>query len=357
MDIDLSARYLGLTLPSPIVIGACPLTAKTECVRQMACCGAGAVVLPSIFEEQIAKYRADRDQPVTAEEETAAWQAYRPAQDSYNGGPEEYLRTIEAMRRTVSVPVIASMNGWTGGAWLNFASDIEAAGADAIELNLHTPRWDGRVSAEQLEQWLVDNVTTVCDCVSIPVAVKLEPFFTNLPNVAWKLTAAGAGALVLFGHEPQMDIRLDDFRPQLAWRLTPPGAIGSTLSGLMHVRSACPDLSLASSGGIGSPADVIKTILAGADVATMTSAVYRDGAGIIRSMHDGIVNFLERKHIATLSDLLSHRSAGAHTAGWERLGYTGPLTSDEEWPPFPRRKPFLSGDRYGHARIEPLELE
>lgn len=354
MDIDLSARYLGLALPSPIVVGACPLTAKAECARQLACCGAGALVLPSIFQEQLTPRRSDAS---VATEAVTAQRAERPAQDFCNLGPDEYLRTLDSVRRAVSIPVIASMNGWTGGSWLEFASEIEAAGADALELNLHNTRFDRRISGEQLERWLVDDVRAVCDAVAIPVAVKLEPFFTSLPNVASKLAAAGAAGLVLFGHEPQMDIRLDDFAPQLAWRLTPPGSIGLTLAALMHVRPSCPDLSLASSGGIASGGDLVKTLLAGADVAMITSAVYRDGGGVIRSVHDGVVNFLERKRLSTLAELCVHRAAGPHAATWEQMGCTGSLASADEDPPVPRRRPVASGDRYGHARIEPLSLD
>lgn len=353
MEADLSARYLGLALPSPIVVGASPLTATAECARQLACCGAGALVLPSIFQEQLSQYHGAAESSPSDMQASVGPQVYRPVYDSFDGGPEEYLRIVESVRRAVDIPVIASMNGWTGGSWLAFASEIEAAGADALELNLHNARFDRRISGEQLERWLIGDVRAACEIVSIPVAVKLEPFFTSLPNVASKLAAAGAAGLVLFGHEPQIDIRLDDLTLQLAWRLTPPGAIGLTLSGLLQVRPCCPDLSLASSGGIASGGDVIKTLLAGADVAMITSAVYRDGGGVIRSVHDGLVNFLECKRLATLAELCAHRSAGLQAATWEQMGCTGSLTSAEEALPLPRRGPMLSGDHYGHAHLEP----
>ncbi len=212
MRPEIIARFMGLKLMSPLIVGACPLTRCPERVREFAIAGAGAVVLPSLFEEQIVHQRITLGIEPSDDESMAEQMAYEPCEDNYNGGPTEYLRTIVDLKHVTSIPIIASLDGFTGGQWLSFARDIESSGADAIELNLHTDFANPTLSADVIEESMLDCVRSVCECVSIPVSVKLLPFYTSLPNLAWRLTQAGVAGLVVFGREPNWIVQPDKLR-------------------------------------------------------------------------------------------------------------------------------------------------
>ena len=203
---NLSASYLGLSLKSPIVVGSCPLTLIPEKVREMSIAGAGAVVLPSLFEEQIVHLRNQRGERVSDRESQVEWLSYEQIEDKYNGGPEAYLESISHHKKFSDLPVIASLNGCTGGHWLGFAVDLQRAGADAIELMLEPEITEPSVSGDRIERELLSCVTYLCDQISIPVSVKLSPYHTNLANLAWRLAEAGASGMVGFAHATSWEV-------------------------------------------------------------------------------------------------------------------------------------------------------
>ena len=239
MRPEITARYMGLNLSSPVVVGACPMTRSPETVREYVIAGAGAVVLPSLFEEQIVHRKIELGMEPT-DQESDADSTYERSEDHYNGGPVDYLKTIEQLKKVTSVPIIASLDGFTGGTWLSFSRQIESSGADAIELSLHNDFANPALSADDVEEAMLECVRTVCDCVSIPVSVKLLPFFTSLPNLAWRLTESGASGIVVFGREPNWVVQPDELRATTQWSLTPAGHISTAISGLIRVRSGGP---------------------------------------------------------------------------------------------------------------------
>lgn len=346
MRPDITAHYMGLKLNSPIIVGSCPLTRSCESVRQYVIAGAGAIVLPSIFEEQIVHQRLARGS-ATSRDESVAELAYSECEDSFNGGTTEYLRNIEQLKRVTSVPIIASLDGFTGGSWLTFAKDIESSGADGIELNLHTDFADATLSADEVESLLLENVQEVCDSVATPVAIKLLPFFTSLPNLAWRLTEAGAAGLVVFGHEPNWIVMPDRLRATTQWSLTPAGSIAATVSGLIRVRCGGPNISIAANGGISAPAEVAQVVMAGADVAMVTSEVLREGSDAISHMVEGLISFLQRNEYQSFEAFVGARP-NPDLAISQRLNYLQPLTDPAHYQDPTQSLPSQTGDRWGH---------
>ena len=243
---SVSASYLGLQLKSPIVVGSCPLTLIPEKVREFSIAGAGAIVLPSLFEEQIVHQRNQRGERVSERESQVEWLSYEQIEDKYNGGPQGYLDTISQHKRFSDLPVIASLNGCTGGHWLSFAVDLQRAGADAIELMLEPEITEPTVSGDRVERELLGCVTSLCDQVSIPVSVKLSPYHTNLSNLAWRLTEAGSSGLVGFAHATSWEVCAERINTTIKWSLTHSGNINPTIDGLIRLRSGGPSISLAS---------------------------------------------------------------------------------------------------------------
>ena len=347
MRPEIIAHYMGLKLTSPLVIGSCPMTRSCESVREFVIAGAGAVVMPSLFEEQIIHQRLETGAEPSSEERTIEAASYRPCEDQYNGGPVEYLRTIEDLKRVTSVPIIASLDGYTGGRWLTFASEIESSGADGVELNLHTDFADPSLSADAIEEAMLECVRDVCDLVSIPVSVKLLPFYTSLPNLAWRLTESGVAGLVVFGREPNWVVLPDQVRATTQWSLTPAGSIGSTISGLIRVRCGGPNISVAASGGISSPADFAQVVIAGADVAMVTSEVQREGPDAISHMVEGMISFLERHNYESYESFVNSRPQ-AELAVSRRLDFLEPLTQTTLYRDPSPALPARTGDRWGH---------
>lgn len=347
MRPEITAEYLGLQLSSPIVVGSCPISLQPEAVRELAIAGAGAVVLPSLFEEQVVHYMLDNDLPAEQDESEVELRGYRESTARYNGGPVRYLKSIGNLKQVTSVPIIASLNGCTRGNWLRFASDIESSGADALELNLRLDTSDPSLGSEQVEERFLECVWTVCDSVTIPVSVKLSPYFTCLTNLAWRLVEAGASGLVIFSREARYEVQLDRLHATSNWELTPSSYISETIAGLMRIRAGGPDVSVAASGGICSASDANKTILAGADVAMVTSEIYREGPEVVAHIIDGMTSFLERNRIASFSQLVRSRPKPKPL----ELGasdYLQPLTERSHFDDSTRDVPPQTGDRWGH---------
>ncbi|QDT11888.1 dihydroorotate dehydrogenase-like protein [Planctomycetes bacterium K23_9] len=347
MSGQLAVNYLGLNLTSPVVVGACPLTLQPETVRQLASAGAGAIVLPSILQEQLVHRQIQVTNPLAGVAESG----YQPQQDKYNGGVTNYLTTIKSLKETCALPIIASLNGASAGDWLDYANEIEDAGADALEFNLQPSIFDPNDASDAIEERLCDMIRQVVQRVTIPVAVKVSQRFTNLASMTRQLKASGAQGVVLFTHLPHWDIGTDRKVWTIRWELSPLDSLGLILEGIVRLRSGQFVLSIAASGGVATAEDAVKAIIAGADVVMVTSAVYRKGPDAVRKMVDGIERHLEMNEFESLSDF--KESCPVVELGSEhmmRLEYVDPLTrSDTYFDPTPVTTDEM-GDVYGHRK-------
>jgi dihydroorotate dehydrogenase (fumarate) len=326
--MDLSTTYLGLKLRTPLVPSASPLTEDLDNIRKMEDAGAAAVVFHSLFEEQI---RRDRDELmahlVEGTESYAEAVTYFPEPGDFSVGPELYLEHIRKAKEAVKIPVIGSLNGSSLGSWTDYAKLIQQAGADAIELNIYWIPTDPTMSAADVEKVYLDIVRSVKAEVTIPVAVKVSPFFTNFANMASQLDAAGADGLVLFNRFYQPDIDVDnlDIRPNLL--LSTPMAMRLPLRwiALLHGRLKA---SLAATSGIHRPTDAVKMLMAGADVTMLCSAILRHGISHIAALEWDIRNWMEEHEYESVSQLkgcLSQKNCPS-PASFERAQYMRAIT-------------------------------
>ena len=342
---ELSINYLGLSLDSPIVVGACPLTIQPETVRQLVGAGAGAVVLPSILQEQIVYRNLKASDQLAAISKSG----YQPQQDSYNGGADNYLDSIESLKRTCNVPIIASMNGASKGDWLEYGKEIQSAGADALEVNVQSRIHDPETTSDTIEADLCDMVADLVNQVSIPVAVKTHQRYTNLASMAYQLRDAGAKGIVLFTHFPHWDVCIERKHWTIRWELSPIDSLGAILEGIVRVHNADLGISVAASGGLSTGEDVIKAMIAGADVAMVTSAIYREGPDAVHSIVCGIEHYLRANHYKSLCEFQDSRPpAEISPERMMRLEIVDPLTrSDTFFDPTPVAS-HNTGDVYGH---------
>jgi len=232
MSAKLICSYLQIPLNPPVIVGSCALTMQPEFLRQMIACGAGAVVLPSIFQEQI----EDRDRLRHDSLSSATRNSDDLHQEAYNGGPDRYLASIAEIKRLSGIPIIASMNGFAANDWLDFAKLIAASGADALELNIQPLIANSQQTSNEIESVLCESVRRVCESVTIPVAVKLTQHFTNVANVAERLRWAGATGVVLFAHESRWDVAIDRLSWTVHWELTSVGSVSATVGGIIRSR-------------------------------------------------------------------------------------------------------------------------
>lgn len=348
---NLSASYLGLRLNSPILIGSSPLTLNPEMVRELAIAGAGGIVLPSLFEEQIAPGMRPEEEIPSQTQPSCETTSRDPSScenqvDNYNGGPREYLASIRRLKSATGLPVIGSLNGFTVGKWLEFATRIEEAGADAIEFTFETAALDPSQNADKVEQRQLECVRFLCDHIRIPVAIKLSPFHSNLPNLAWRLVEAGASGLVCFAHSTNWRISAESITDTSTWGLTPASDINQTITGLIGVRCCDQSVSLAASGGLSSVEDIIKSTYAGADIAMLTSEIYRSGPTVVTHLAEGISNYLDRHGFESFDGLIRARP----TPQWcLRSAYLNCLASPEPCTDPSTPSPKLKGDRWGHV--------
>jgi dihydroorotate dehydrogenase (fumarate) len=329
MTPDLSTTYLGLRLSSPLVCSSSPLCANLDALRQMEAHGAGAVVLHSLFEEQIELESGDLDYAL----EHGAGQhpealSYLPDLSNYNLGPDGYVEHLREAKALLRIPVIASLNGHTRGGWLRYARLLEEAGADALELNVYEIPTDPERDAAQVEQDVVDLVRAVAADVKIPLAVKLSPFYSAPANLAGKLEKAGARGLVLFNrfYQPDFDLETLTVTPNL--RLSTPDELRLRLhwTAILFGRVG---LDLAVTGGVHAAADVLKVLLAGGRVAMMTSALLLNGLIHLRHVLSDVRFWLEDHDCATVNELRGGLSLNAcpDPAAFERGNYMKVLRS------------------------------
>jgi dihydroorotate dehydrogenase (fumarate) len=310
--MDLTTRYLGLTLKSPIVAGAGPLTGKLANIRQLEDLGAGAVVLPSLFEEQIQQEQQliDRLATVGADSYAEAL-TYFPTAESYAIGPAVYLETIYQASQAVDIPVVASLNGITSEGWVQYGRQMEQAGADAIELNIYFIPTAPNVTGREVEDRYISVLQAVKRAVKIPVAVKLSPYFSAIGHMAAQLVEGGADGLVLFNRFYQPDIDLTDLKLMPNLELSTPAEIRLPLLWI-GVLSGRLKASLAASTGVETSDEVIKYLLAGADAVMTTSALLKHGAGYMKVLLGALTNWLAARDLTL--DSIRGRMSQLHTA-------------------------------------------
>ena len=328
--MDLTTAYLGLTLRSPLVASASPVTSRLDRLRMVQDAGIGAVVLPSLFEEQIVHESQELHEMLegTAFSHPEATEGYFPELDDYNTGPERYLAHLEAAVREVDVPVIASLNGSSVGGWVHYASQLEAAGAAAIELNMYRLAVDVDDQPREVEDDLVELVATIADTVGVPLAVKLSPYWSALGNLARRLDDAGAAGLVLFNrfYQPDIDIETREVVPHLVLSSPHEQLLPLRWVAVLHGRISA---SLGITSGVHDAAGVAKALLAGADVAMVASAVLRHGPGHVATMLDGLQDWMAEHDYESVTQLRGSASqqAVADPDAFLRANYLQTLTS------------------------------
>ncbi len=306
MAIDLSTNFGGLQLRSPIIVGACPLTANTQNRIAMESAGAGAMVLPSLFEEHVIAWKVRKGSQVSEREQQLLSRVTQATRDTLIPNIETYLSILNRAQVLSNIPIIASLHGGTDGDWLDFAGELQDTGASAIVLNVHH---NSNVAGEKsldMEDTVIELAKTINESITVPLFLKLHPEYTSIRHLAQRLQS-GVQGLILLARDPETDIALDSFQVRNTWGLTVPGSISQTLSALMSVYSQCPSMPLAGNGGIARPEDFIKVLLGGADAAVIVSAIYRDGPDVIRMMLDGLRNFMERQGMSSLDELRAKR--------------------------------------------------
>ncbi len=300
--MDLKTTYLGLELANPIVSGSCPLGANLDTVRLLEDAGAAAVVMPSLFEEEIMAAATAQMEMESAGAGFAEASSYIPNPEGYHVGPDHYLEHVQGAKEAVSIPIIASINGTSAGGWTRYAKKMEEAGADALELNTYYIATDANEPGSDVEKRTLDIVTAVKEAVSIPIAVKLSPFFSSLANFAKQLQEKGADGLVIFNrfYQPDLDIEELDVVPNL--RLSTADELRLRLRWLA-ILSSQVELSLAATGGAHNAVDVIKATMAGAHSVQMVSALLIHGPEHIKRTLEAVDFWLTEHEYESLRQM------------------------------------------------------
>jgi dihydroorotate dehydrogenase (fumarate) len=327
--MDLTTNYLGLRLRTPLVVAASPLSEEIDNIKKMEDAGAGAVVLYSLFEEQLRQDRVELHHHL--EHGTFSYPealTYFPEPEQFHLGPEEYLKHVAKAKKSVRIPIIASLNGSSTGGWTQYAKAIQEAGADALELNIYYIPTDLNLTGAQVEQTYLDILKAVKSEVTIPVAVKLSPFFSNFANMAKRLADAGADGLVLFNrfYQPDIDLETLEVRPNIL--LSTPMAMRVPLRWIAilydHVRA-----SLAATSGIHRAADVLKMLMAGADVTMLCSVLIRHGIPHLSTIEREVATWLDEHEYVSVQQLrgsLSQKNC-ADPSAFERAQYMRAISS------------------------------
>lgn len=329
--IDLSTTYLGLKLKNPIVPSSSPLMQDVDNIKRMEDAGAAAVVLHSLFEEQIAQESEILDRSLDQGTYTYAESlTYFPDLGNYNLGPEGYLEHIRKAKAAVRIPVIASLNGASTGGWVKYAQKMEQAGADALELNTYYIAADPAQTAAQVEEMYLDLVRAVKASVRIPIAVKLSPYFSAFSNFAARLDDAGANALVLFNrfYQPDFDLENLDVVPDLELSTSSELRLRLRWVAMLYGRVKAD---LAVTGGVHTAEDVLKSMMAGARIAMMTSALLHHGIDHLRGVLVDLTKWMEEHEYVSIQQMqgsMSQKSV-ANPAAFERANYMKVLRSYE----------------------------
>ncbi|MBO9311041.1 MAG: dihydroorotate dehydrogenase-like protein [Chloroflexus sp.] len=333
--IDLSTTYLGMRLRTPLVAAASPISRNVELARQLEEAGLGAIVMYSLFEEQIIQNSLEIDRMLShGAESFAEALSYFPEHGVYSVGPERYLEQVAALKKALSIPVIGSLNGVSAGGWVHYARLIQEAGADALELNIYFIPVDTSITSSELEDIYIDLVRAVRAEITIPLAVKIGPYITALPHFAARLREAGADALVLFNrfYQPDFDLEQLEVRPNL--QLSSSAELRLPLRWIALLYGRIP-VEFAISSGIHSAIDALKGLMAGANVAMIASALLRGRApDVLRSiLHDMELWLTEHEYesIRQLHGSMSQKAV-AEPAAFERANYVRVL--EDYRPPY-----------------------
>jgi dihydroorotate dehydrogenase (fumarate) len=326
MAADLSTTYLGLRLANPLVPSASPLSRSIDTIRRLEDAGAAAVVLHSLFEEQITFESKVLDRYLTVGAESF-WEAssYYPEPQSFTLPPEEYLEHVKRAKEATRIPIIGSLNGVSSGGWIKYARLIEQAGADALELNVYFVPTDPRLAGAQIEEATIELVREVRRCVRIPLAVKLSPFYSNIAHLAGRLVEVGANGLVLFNRFNQPDFDLESLEV-VARPLISQDGDGEALRlplrwiAILFERVGAD---LAATGGVHRAQDALKLLMAGANVTMLASTLLLHGPDRLRSILDDLSNWLEDKEYSSVAQLRGSMSQMrvAEPAAFERAHY------------------------------------
>lgn len=327
--MNTETTYLGLRLKNPLVASASPLSRELDHIRHMEDEGAAAVVLYSLFEEQISAENESLDDFMSRTEEfNAEASSYFPDMHSYNRGPDGYLEHIAAAKEAVEIPVIASLNGISAGGWVRYARLMEEAGADALELNIFLVPTDLDSNAEAVERTYVEIVREVRKTIRIPLAVKLAPYFSSMGNMARRLDDAGADALVLFNrfYQPDFDLEALEVVPSL--NLSTPEELRLRLhwTAVLHGRIRAD---IAVTGGVHTSYDVIKSMMAGAKAACMASVLLRHGIGYLPRILEGVTEWMTEREYSSIEEMqgsMNQRSV-ADPGAFVRANYMKVLQS------------------------------
>lgn len=299
--MDLSTRYLGLDLPHPLVLGASPLVDELDAVKRAEDAGAAAIVMHSLYEEQLTFEQMATNSHIERHGEAFAEAlSYLPDPVEFALGPDEYLEQLRRIRETVDVPIIGSLNGATPRGWLEYATLIEQAGAHALELNVFDVPDDPDDDAAAVESRLIEMVSTVAGEVTVPLAVKLSPFYSSLPNLARRLVEAGASGLVLFNRFYEPDIDLEELEVTSYLTYSAPSELLLRLRWLA-VLSARVETSYAVTGGVHRATDALKAVMAGADAVQIVSLVLSKGPEVLSTLRAELADWLEQHEYESLA--------------------------------------------------------
>ena len=319
--MNLTTSYLGLTLENPLVIGSSPLADSVTYARQLQDAGAAAIVLRSLFEEQLAP--AARFESFNS--------GYTPVPfdgPSYPFSPDQYLRQVSRLKRELAIPVIASLNAGHAGSWVSFARQLESAGADALELNFYRVVADPHLAADQVELEMLEAVNAITSAVSMPVAVKLSPFHAAVAQLALALELAGAAGVVVFNRFYQPDINVEDLAVEPVLRLSEPGELLLRLRWLAILSPLLPG-SLAVTGGVHTAEGVVKSLLAGAHAVQIVSAVLEHGPEVVTRLREGLLRWMRLRGCETIDEFRGrlNQERCDDPATYERANYIRVLQS------------------------------
>jgi dihydroorotate dehydrogenase (fumarate) len=332
--MDLSTTYLGLELKNPIVASASPLSKKVENAKKLEDAGVSAIVMYSLFEEQIIHESLELDHYLTRGTNSfAEAMTYLPDIGTYNMGPDRYLDHLSALKKAVSIPVIGSLNGVSRGGWVSYARFMQDAGADAVELNMYYLSADPDLSGQELEDNYVDLIAGVKARIDIPLAVKLSPFLTSLPNFARRLVTAGADSLVLFNRFYQPDFDLEELEVVRTLELSDSRDLLLPLRWISILYGKV-NADLALTSGVHTAQDVLKAMMAGAKVAMTTSAILRDGFERVPVILNDLQAWMESHEYESIKQMqgsMSQQSV-AEPAAFERSNYIQILNEFRDLP-------------------------
>ncbi len=332
--MDLTTTYLGMTLKNPIVPGASPLSKSLDGIRRMEDAGAGAVVMYSLFEEQIDAESKQLDHYLSYGTDTYSEAlSYFPELDNYNIGPDEYLKLISDAKKATKIPIIGSLNGLSKGGWTNFAKQIEQAGADALELNVYYVPTDPAITGQEIDQMYVDTLMQVSQSVSIPVAIKVGPQFSSTAYMAKRLSESGAKGLVMFNrfYQPDFNLETMEVEPTLVLSNSNDMRLPLRWIAILHGRI---EADFAISSGVHTHLDVLKALMAGANVTQVVSELLHGGVGRIGEILKDMTAWMEANEYSSVQQMRGSMSQKniAEPAAFERANYMKVLTSISQDP-------------------------